>query len=395
MSGSRSQRFDVIVAGGGVIGAATAERLARTTSRVLLVDRLAPSHDRGSSHGDGRIVRLTYPEAVYLQMAQRVFPAWRRLEQDGGETLVERSGSWECGSEDAPILHQLATGFDESRIAYRWLSAAESNRLFPQFHLEPGSAAIFQEDGGIVRASRAVSLLWRLAADRGAEVRSGTEITAIEPLPESVRLLTAAGERLEAARVVLAGGGWMPALLRRLGLDLPLLVSEETVVYLPVRGGRPDHRVGRMPTLIDYHGEHPFYALPQIDIPGVKIGWHRTGPAVDPDRRSPDGDAAQRILETIQNFAAARFPHLERQPVHRTTCLYTLTPDYHFVLDRHPSHPRILIAAGFSGHGFKFAPVVGECLAALARDDPPPVDLDLFRLDRLLRPETLQPRTGA
>jgi glycine/D-amino acid oxidase-like deaminating enzyme len=147
-----------------------------------------------------------------------------------------------------------------------------------------------------------------------------------------------------------------------------------------------------MPIFIDYHSDHPFYGLPIIEIPGVKIGWHHTGPEIDPDQRRPQNE---RSLAVTGDYVRERFPHLDPRPIKVITCLYTNTPDYHFILDHHPGLPNVVVGAGFSGHGFKFGPVVGRILADLALGERPPLPLEQFAISRLAMPEKLQPRSGA
>lgn len=389
------QAYEVVVLGGGIVGAASAEVLARRGRRVALLDRFAAGHEHGSSHGDGRILRLSYPERVYVEMARRAYPAWKRLEDRGGQKLVERTGSWDCGRDGSPELEELASCLANARIPYQRWSARESRERFPQLILPRGSSAIYQPEGAIVRASRAVRQLWGLAERSGAVLCPQTRIVAIDPTGDRVRLDAEDGSSWSCEVLLLAAGSWSKRLLDALGLALPLTVSEELVAYFPPRAA-VDHRVGALPTVIDYHHDHPFYALPQIDVPGVKVGWHRTGRNIDPDRRPPHPDAwSEQHLEALGAFVAERFPELTPTPIHTNTCLYTNTPDYHFVLDRHPSFAKVILATGFSGHGFKFAPVLGEILAALALDERPPLPIDTFELARFASPEALGKRTGA
>jgi len=396
MRPSAAEPHEVLVLGGGVVGAATAHALARRGRRVLLLDQLEPGHRRGSSHGDGRIVRYTYPEAVYLEMARRAFRGWGEIEERTGERLIEVTGNWECGPEDSPQLADLVASFERDDLPYERLTAEESHRRFPHFRLPAGSIALHQGSGGVVRAGRAVELLWRLAREAGADVATGERIVEIDPGPP-VRLRSAGGSEHRGQRLVVAAGGWSARLLAPLGLELPLTVTREVVAYFAPRAGTGvDHRVGAMPTLIDYHGERPFYGLPWIDVPGVKVGWHRSGPVVDPgpptEEAEPEPDPD--VLDRLRSYLAERLPHLDPEPTVTLTCLYTNTPDYHFVLDRHPELPHLAVGAGFSGHGFKFGPVTGEILADLALGEEPPVALELFRLARFQEGE-LRPRTGA
>lgn len=412
MSVSTSSSFDTLVLGGGIMGSSTAYALAERGQRVALLERFHMGHAWGSSHGDGRIIRTTYPEAVYVKMASLAFAAWRRLEEEGEVDLTFATGGWECGPADCPELADLEASFERFAIPYESWDAVESARHFPQLRLPEGSRALFQKDGGIVRAERAVATLWRLAAARGAVLRPQTRVVRIEPRTSSVTVHTADGDRLQADHLVLACGAWTSTLALDLGLDLPLTVTRERVAYFPRRpGGVLDHGLGGLPTVIDFHSAQPFYALPEIDVPGVKVGWHHSGAEVgaeelvDGDRSSNSETAAQsmtaqpiasqdRTIDARQRaFVEERFSELHPEPLRVVPCLYTNTPDRHFLIDRHPQWPQVVLACGFSGHGFKFGPVVGRLTADLVGGVAPPVDLSLFALEG--RAEQRVPRRGA
>lgn len=383
--------FDVIVLGGGIAGAATAKTLAQKGQNVLLVDQFAPGHEHGSSHGDGRIIRLAYPEPIYLAMARLAYAGWDKLSAEAGEPLIKIGGGLDCGPLNSPNLVDLAANFERHNVPYERLTAAESNRRFPTFHLDDGSEAIFQADAGVVFATPAVKALWRLARQLNATTVTGRRIEEVAVQNGELCLRSASGETWSAPKLVVTAGGWSKKILHNLNLDLPLTVTQEQVVYFPVIGNL-SHAAGQIPVLIDHHFDKNFYTLPQIDIPGVKVGWHHAGAEVDPDQRRPVDPAN---VAVVQDFVRRRFPHLNADhPFEVTRCLYTSTPDYHFILDRHPQFPNIVIGAGFSGHGFKFGPALGQILAALVLDEAPPVDLTTFTLSRFATPGQLDPHTG-
>ena len=400
------QRFDVVVIGGGIMGASAAYSLVTghggAARSVLKLEAFATGHDRGSSHGDGRIVRFTYPEKTYLDMATRAFEAWAELEAASGESLLVTTGGFECGPKDSPEIADLERGMGAAGIAFERLDANAARRRFPQFAVDNDHEILFQPRGAVVRADLAVRTLASLFEKAGGHAVDGCRVERIEVTEDAGgRLLVVEGTRgaepFRAAgrSLVVATGAWSRPLLRPLGLDLPLDVSREVVAYFADRDGLDpavvDHRAGVMPTLIDYDGESIFYALPRLDVPGVKIGWHHAGPPTDPDL---PGEPDARVLDGIVRYAARRFPHLRPEPFKILTCLYTNTPDYHFLVDRHPDLPELVVAAGFSGHGFKFGPVIGELVADMACGREPELDLSLFRLGRFSR-DDLERRTNA
>lgn len=377
-----SEAFDVAVVGGGAMGLSALDALSRRGFRSALVERFGLGHREGSSHGDGRIFRFTYPEPVYLEMARLAAAGWRSLEGRSGESLLHLTGNWDCASVGHPELEALAQNLARAGLPYQRLSAEASNALFPQLRLPAGSEALFQADGGVVLADRALAALARVCEEQGAAFYVEDPVVSLETDDAGVELRTASGRRLRAGRVVLAAGAWSRELLAGLGLVLPLRITREQVAYFAVRGGQ-DHRLGAMPTFIDYHGEKAFYGLPQIAVPGVKVGWHHAGVPIERPGGTGETDAAN--LEAVMGFVRERLPHLEPEPFETATCLYTTTPDKHFLLGRLPGSERVVVAGGFSGHGFKFAPAVGEIVCALALGEEPPLDLTLFWPERFAR----------
>ncbi len=375
------QAVDVVVVGGGVMGAATAARVAREGRRTLLLERLRLGHNRGSSHGDGRIIRYSYPQAVYAAMADRAYHGWRELSEVTGQTVVETTGGLDLAPGDSAALTMLESSLASVDAPFERLGNAALHKRFPALRPPDGVEALYQPSGGVVRADRAVASFWHAAEAAGAAMISEAQVTGIDiDGRDDVVVTLEDGRRWRAERLILAVGGWSGGMLAGLDLNLPLRVTQERLVYLPPRAGAPSHALEALPTIIDYHDSvNHFYALPQVDIPGVKVGWHRSGPVVAPDDErveTPD------LLEGIVTWAARNLPYFDPRPISDLTCLYTNTPDFDFILDHHPRHPQIVIGAGFSGHGFKFAPVIGDMLAALALDRPDPVPRDAFRVDR-------------
>lgn len=371
--------YDVIVIGGGVVGASTTYTLARTGHRVLLLDQYEPGHTHGSSHGDGRIVRFNYPQPIYVEMAMLAYPGWEALQQRAGKRLVQKTGLWECGHADSAIMNELVETLTRYNIAFERLSADENKHRFPQLCLDEGSEAIYQADGMVAFATQIVQTYWRLAVDCGADTQTGVRVEAIEPNSSGVTVRTKDGESFTAPKAVLTAGGWAKTMLSKLGLDLLLKITQEHIAYFAPKDDTYSHRVGDLPNVIDQHDKDIYYALPQVEITGVKAGFHGTGPVIDPDNR-PDIDMS--LFEPLSAWIERRYAHLNPEPTSALTCLYTNTPDEDFILDRHPDAPNLIIGSGFSGHGFKFAPVLGQILSALALDESPPLPLDVFRIDR-------------
>lgn len=373
--------YDELIIGGGVVGSSAALHLAQRGRRVAVLEQFEPGHTRGSSHGDGRIIRYAYAEPEYVEMARQAYALWRDLGQRAGVELLTLTGGWDCGPADHPHLAALEANYRAFGLPHERLTAAASRARFPHFALPATSQAVYQPDGGIVRASLAVKTLWVLAERAGAQLFPHTRVQAVEPGPAHVTIRAANGRTWQAGQVILAAGAWLNDLLAPTGLQLPLTVTQEQAAYFEARWNAPvSHRVGHMPVFIDHHGPRhnlSFYGLPQIDFPGVKVGLHHAGAVIHPDQRAALNDEA---LEALRAYVAERLPHLHTQPQWPLTCLYTSTPDEHFRLGRHPHAPALMVASACSGHGFKFGPVTGAVLAELALGQPTRVDIRPFAL---------------
>ena len=332
--------------GAGIVGLATARALARDGRRVLVLERFEVGHGRGSSHGTSRIFRLSYPEEEYVRLALESLDGWRALEREAAETLLATTGSLDCG----PYATAHRDAMAACGVASEELDEAAASR---RFGVRLPSGGLLQADGGNLRADRCAAALLASATTAGAELREQTPVTALEPAGEGVRLETTTGS-VDARAVVVTAGAWAPRLLATAGIELDVVPTRETIVYLRLGRSEPPpsliHQVspGRMP-----------YALEAPGI-GLKAGVHQTGPVIDPD---VDGQPEPALAEEAAAWAAARFPDAEPEPVKVETCLYTNAPADRFVLERHGS---IVVGSACSGHGFKFAPANGERLAALA-----------------------------
>jgi sarcosine oxidase len=353
------ERFDTIVIGAGVIGAAAAWRLAGR-GRTLLLEQHAFLHESGSSHGGSRIFRHAYEDREHVRLAVAADALWGELEAATGERLLHRCGGLDLGTVGRGELDAIEAALRaEGRPVERMEGAAVRAR-FPAFGVGDDAEALYQPDAAIVPATRAVATLLRAAAAEGAVLRDREPVRAIDATVDGVEVTTPAG-RYGAERLVVAAGPWLAGVLPELAL--PLRVEQQQVLYLRVG---PDARAftpGRMPLFIDRRGG--IYGFPVFERPdAVKVSDHEGAPTIRLEERSDRIDP-ERAAATV---AAARrlLPGLDGELVGGQTCLYTKTPDERFVLDRHPAHPRVVVAGGGSGHAFKFGPVLGEIAAGLA-----------------------------
>jgi sarcosine oxidase len=319
----------VAVVGAGVMGCAAAWGLRERGAEVVVHEQFELDNDRGSSHGRTRIFRLAYPEPSWTRLAQEAYAGWRDVERETGADLLELSGLVELASE--PALTS-AHALDECGVEYRLLDADEVRALGAS--MPDGWTALFCADAGIVHADRARHAFLDTAGVR-VETRSRVESL----------------DGLDADAVVVTAGPW----IRRLVPDLPVRVTRETLAYFRREGPPP-------PSIADLNpetGGHAMYSL-YDPVHGLKVGAHHAGAEADPDAEAPPDPA---IVERISAWVRERLPDVDPEPVGADTCLYTSTADRTFILER---RGRVVVGSACSGHGFKFAPVVGRRLAELA-----------------------------
>ncbi len=340
-------RREVVVVGAGVMGAATARAVSRRGRRVLLLEQFRVGHKRGSSHGASRIFRFSYPEARYVRMAMESLPLWRELERETNADLLTTTGGIDRGKP----LDDHVSALTEAGAEFELLDGAVARNRWAGLALPQDEPALFQPDAGIVAADRAVEAFAQSALRNGTEILQGLRVQALDRRDDLVELETSGG-RIQAAAVVVTAGAWAGRLLATADIPLAIRPTRETVVYFKLEGATP--------TLVEW-GEPSIYALPSPGD-GIKVGEHIAGPVTDPDH---EGEPNRQSVERLRRWVGERFPTADSQPHHAETCLYTNTPDQHFVLER---HDRVVVGSPCSGHGFKFAPWIGNRLADLAEE---------------------------
>jgi sarcosine oxidase len=374
------QAMDVIIVGGGAMGCAAAWRLALGGHRVRLLEQFAIGHALGSSHGPSRMIRLAYDAPEYVQMGQAAFELWAELEAASGESLMLRTGGINAGLSHANELAGIAQTYDALGVPYDRLDSDELRRRFPQLTFPDGTIGLYQGDYGILAASRIVAALAAQARGNGATLHENEPVQRIAPDGDGVTVQTAHGS-YRADRVILAAGSWIGPLLAPLGLDLPLTVLQEQLAFFRVRDPE-NHGPDRLPLVMHrFPGTTSIGSVfPIFDHEGIKVMLDRVSPGVDP--ASPDRDIDRARLDALRSYAADLLSGITGEILETTSCRYTMTPDEDFVIDIHPEHPQIVFGSPCSGHGFKFAPVIGQMLADLAIQGETPYPTARFRLGR-------------
>ncbi len=374
--------YDVIVLGVGGVGSAALYHLAKRGARVLGIDRFATAHDRGSSHGQSRLIRQAYYEHPdYVPLVQRAFELWRELEEQRGETLYHQVGLIQVGPADSEVLSGVRRSAREHRLPIDELTGRQAMERFPAFAMPDDYQAIFERRAGYLLVERAVRAHAELAVDLGATLHTGEAIRGWRVEQHGVVVETER-MRYRADRLVIAAGAWASQLLA--GLGIPLEVRRKPLYWFRTRSDayRPDF--GCPGFLFDLP-QGCFYGVPQLDPLGVKVAQHTGGAIVeDPLLVAREVDAGDQ--QQVADFVTRHLAEATAECTNHTVCMYTMTPDAHFLVDRHPVHPQVVFAAGLSGHGFKFTCVLGEALSQLALDGHSTLPIEFLATQRLRPP---------
>jgi sarcosine oxidase len=372
--------YDAIVIGAGGMGSAAAYHLARRGARVLALEQFDIPHDLGSSHGISRIIRLAYWEHPdYVPLLRRAYELWRELEAAAGERLLIVTGNVDAGDENSPNILGVKEACRRFQLPHEELDSTALTARFPGYRLPSDIVSILQPDGGFLLPERCVVAHVEAAQRSGAIVRAREHVIGWDTVAGAVRVRTDRGE-YSGARLVLTAGAWTASLASQ---TAPLLTPERQVM-LWAQPLCPEYfRAERFPVFYIRVPEGPFYGFPIHGVPGMKIGkYHHRHEAVDPDTmdRQCHAEDEDVLRECIRRY----FPDANGPTMAMKTCMFTNTRDEHFLIDLIEHDPRVAIAAGFSGHGFKFCSVVGEILADLALDGGSRHDISLFSMRRLL-----------
>jgi sarcosine oxidase len=367
---------DVAIVGLGAMGSAAAWHLTRRGLRVIAFDRHSPPHSWGSTHGHSRIIREAYYEhPLYVPLVQRAYGLWREIEADTGVALLQVTGGVMVGARDSVVVRGAEESARRHNLPSATWTATELRSRVPALRVPDDFVALWEPRAGMLRPESAVECMLGSARRRGAELLFDTPVTGWRPDGSSILVATAAHD-YRAKRVIVAAGPWIGRLLPH--TRLPVTVERAVQFWFEAGANPALHRPNQLPIFIVEAAGQYFYGLPDQGH-GVKLAEHHSGEKTTADGVRRVVDESER--EAIRALARTWLPGLG-ELVDQSVCLYTNTPDGHFVIDRVPDHPGVILASACSGHGFKFAPVIGEILADVATDRTPPFDLAPFRLSR-------------
>ncbi|HEX6791511.1 MAG TPA: N-methyl-L-tryptophan oxidase [Candidatus Krumholzibacteria bacterium] len=370
------ERFDVIVAGLGAMGSAALHHLARSGVRAAGFDRFAPPHALGSSHGETRMIREAYYEhPAYVPLVRRAYQLWHELSLPGDPLIVETGGPY-AGPPDGELVPGIRRSAELHAIPIETLSHSDASRRFPWLHFDSSMEIVAEPRAGFVHPERCIARHLEEAAKDGAEIHADEPVLEWRHDGGGVVVRTARGE-YAAAKLVLATGAWMVDALAEIGVTT--VVERQPLFWFAPRAGAPK------PTTvwaIEFEHGKLLYGFPATDA-GIKVAIHYGGvqrtTAEQIDRRINDDDSRH-----LRRFTDQYMPGVLGEIIDGQVCMYTNTPDLHFIFDAHPRHGNVLVVSACSGHGFKFSSAIGEAAAQWATEGAPRIDMSLFALSRLL-----------
>jgi sarcosine oxidase len=373
------RRWDVIVVGCGVTGASVSYNLAKKGLNVLTIERFGVNHQFGSSHGKTRIIRTAYYEDPrYVPLLKRAFESWRDVESKSGKKLLQLTGGLMIGRPEGELVSGVLRSAKTHDLPHQVLSAKEAEERFEAFSLREDFQAFYEENAGVLFAEDCVRALVGLGSEAGCEFRFSEQVSGWKRTPEGFEVETKGGTH-GAARLVLCAGPWTGKLLSGL---LPLQVERQVPIWFS-SGGQEKFSPPKMPIFIAEEDTGAlYYGVPDFGD-GVKVAQTHGGELTDPD--AVKRVVSEQDIARVRQFISERLRGLDDNPVASTTCLYTNTPDLNFVVGPHPSHPNMTIVSACSGHGFKFASVLGEVVADMAIEGKTRFDVEFLSPKRFVR----------
>lgn len=371
--------YDVAVVGLGGMGSAILAHSAARGASAIGVEQFGPAHDLGSSHGKTRMIRKAYFEnPAYVPLALRAYELWRELEQATGEEILRLTGVLSVGDETSEIIRGTRRAASEHGLALESLSQREIKARYPNLKLWKNETGLFEVDGGVLDPERAIRAHLKRAGSDGAEMRFGVAMESWHATDKGFDLRLSDGSQISASKLVLALGAWFQKALESLGVgirvqrNIQAWFSPDTHAY---------DAPGFPAFLVDRPGlPAPLYGFPDFGD-GIKAAFHGFGDLTDANQVVREVNVV-RDVEPIARAMEQWMPGAARTLREAKPCMYTLTPDEHFVIDHHPDHANLVLCGGFSGHGFKFAPVVGEIGADLALEGGSRHEIEFLSLRR-------------
>ena len=375
--------FDAIVIGGGIIGRLTAWLFAKSGNHTLLLEQDSLARPRGSSRGISRMFGESFADNLYYQLAHQSRSLWQNLEFETGEKLLSLNGGLDIsvGADAREDIKGIASALKSRNSQFEIFDSASLRRRYPQWQCDSKTYAIYSPDSGILEAERCMGAAVLAAQEYGAVIREQSRVTSIEPFRlGTVTVKVATGETYCTRKLVIAAGPWMPNILKRLGVKLPLRVSQEQTVYFAPRCNAELFQPNNFPVW-EWSGSDFVYGFPMFEKDGIKIAFHGDGHYLK-NLKDFSHTPSKSVIKRLRSFLNKHIPDAAGEAFGAATCLYTNTPDEDFVIDTIPGFPQIAYFTGCSGHAFHCAPAIGETLMELAIDGKTTLDISPFSLKR-------------
>ncbi|UTR05949.1 N-methyl-L-tryptophan oxidase [Alkalihalobacillus sp. LMS6] len=372
-------QYDVLVVGAGSMGMAAGYFLAKSGKRVLLLDSSHPPHQRGSHHGETRIIRHAYAEgSLYVPFVLRAQELWTSLERESGKSLFLKTGVLSVGKEESKLVQGTLKSAEAYQLPLEVLNANDIHHRYPGVNVQPGYVGCFEPNSGVLRCEESIDAYRTLAESYGATIIGDTSVQDVEIHKDSVTVFTKT-DTYNAHSLVVTSGAWAQEMLAKLDLTVPLTPLRKTFAWY--NADERHYGSEQFPAFAFETENGLYYGFPSIDGAGLKVGRHDGGVPVNPNHDLQPFGARKEDEEDLHTFLRHSLPKVGNL-TYGKTCLYTMTPDDRFIIDRHPRHEHVAIAAGFSGHGFKFSSAVGQALSQLIISGNTDIDLSAFSCRR-------------
>ncbi|MFC4076572.1 N-methyl-L-tryptophan oxidase [Salinithrix halophila] len=372
-----AKNYDVIIIGAGSMGMSAGYFMAKNGRKTLLLDSLNPPHNKGSHHGDTRIIRHAYGEGKnYVPLALRAQALWLDLEEQVGKKLFYNTGVLNVGDSKSAFIHEVISSAKEFLLPLEIMDSQQIMDRWPGITLPGSTIGCLESASGVLKSEECIRAYRQQALAYGATILTQHPVKNLSVLKQGVRVETDEGTFLGDA-LILCGGAWSPKLFSQVNIQVPLHPIRTAFAWFDA--AKELYEAKRFPAF-NFHVEGgQFYGFPSFHGSGIKVGFHNDGKAIDPDQRIRKFEGADE--EPLRGFLDTYMPHIKRLKQGQV-CIYTMTLDENFIIDLHPEYPHVAVAAGFSGHGFKFSSVVGEILSELIVSGQSTYDLSPFSIKR-------------
>ncbi|MCE7737294.1 MAG: N-methyl-L-tryptophan oxidase [Candidatus Heimdallarchaeota archaeon] len=369
--------YDVIIIGAGAMGSATAYYLSKTKKRVLLLEQFHFLHKNGSSHGESRIIRRAYPEKHFADLMFHTYDLWQEIEKETGESIIYTTGGLDFGDQDNEQVKSVEDACKSVGLNYEKMDSIQLRERYPILNIPDNYTGIYQPDAGIINATKAVSMFQELAKQNGVTLIDNFKVKHINVTDSNIEIVFNS-DNYTCDKLIITAGAWINSILGLFDKKIQLNIDiwKLTIAYWKVKN-RTAYKPPSFPVFINWAEDH-FYGFPIFEREDfIKVGPHFKFETID-NIETKNIEPNAEVAELLTNYIQTRFREIDADPIDLQSCLYTMTEDENFIVDFHPNYSKIIIGAGFSGHGFKFTPLIGKMLSQMAINETTSYDRSKF-----------------